>query len=236
MLLALRSLLFFLGMVLSAPVITLPALLLFFLPFPLRYRLISQWARFVIWWLGISCNLKFHVSGREHLQGVKSAILFSKHQSAWETMAFQLIFPPQVWVLKRSLLWVPIFGWGLALLRPIAIDRGAGRKALRQVVEQGIQRLQQGIWVVIFPEGTRVAPGERRKFAPGGAALASKSGVTVIPVAHNAGSYWPRRGFLKQPGTIEVRIGPPIITEGLSSSEINQRAESWITAEMEHLE
>ncbi|MBT4330692.1 MAG: 1-acyl-sn-glycerol-3-phosphate acyltransferase, partial [Gammaproteobacteria bacterium] len=163
-------------------------------------------------------------------------IIFSKHQSAWETMAFQSIFPPQVWVLKQSLLWIPIFGWGLALLKPIAIDRGAGRKALQQVVKQGTDRLQSGIWVVIFPEGTRLPPGEKKKFAGGGAVLANKSGYPIIPVAHNAGSFWARRGLLKRPGTIEVRIGAPIDSKNRSSSEINQQAEQWINEQMEALE
>ena len=223
-------------MALSAPIVTVFGLLTFPFSFKIRYLVISRWAIFVIWWLEVTCNLRYQVKGLEHLQGIETAIVFSKHQSAWETMAFQAIFPPQVWVLKQSLLWVPIFGWGLALLKPIAIDRGAGRKALKQVVTQGIQRLQNVIWVIIFPEGTRLPPGEQRKFAAGGATLANKSGYPVIPVAHNAGSFWARRGLLKRPGTIEVRIGSPIDTKALTSSEINQKAEAWINAQMEQIE
>ncbi|MBC8519413.1 MAG: 1-acyl-sn-glycerol-3-phosphate acyltransferase [Gammaproteobacteria bacterium] len=232
----LRSLLFFVGMVISAPVITLLALLVAAFPFPVRYRIITLWATFVIWWLKITCKLNYKISGVEHIDNSKAAIIFSKHQSAWETMAFQRIFPPQVWVLKRSLLWVPFFGWGLALLKPVAIDRQAGRKALQQVVDQGIERLKAGIWVVIFPEGTRLAPGTKKRFAKGGATLAAGSGYPVIPVAHNAGTFWPRRGLLKKPGTIEVHIGRPIETTGLSANEINRRAEEWINSEMEKLE
>ncbi|MBT7306897.1 MAG: 1-acyl-sn-glycerol-3-phosphate acyltransferase [Gammaproteobacteria bacterium] len=232
----LRSILFFTGMVVSAPIITLLGLLFFPFSFSVRYKVISQWALFVIWWLKISCNLDYKVSGLEHLHGVKSAVIFSKHQSAWETLAFQKIFPPQVWVLKRSLLWIPFFGWGLALLTPVAIDRSAGRKALQQVIQQGTDRLQAGIWVVIFPEGTRLAPGIRKKFAAGGAALARQSGYPVIPVAHNAGSYWARRGLLKKAGTIQVRIGAPIESSTLSSSEINQQAEQWINRQMDEIE
>jgi 1-acyl-sn-glycerol-3-phosphate acyltransferase len=232
----LRSTLFFIGMVITAPVATFFGLLVAPLPFPLRYKVISQWAIFVIWWLKITCNLNYRVTGLENLQQIDNGIIFSKHQSAWETMAFQSIFPPQVWVLKQSLLWIPIFGWGLALLKPIAIDRGAGRKALQQVIQQGTDRLQSGIWVVIFPEGTRLPPGEKKKFAGGGAVLANKSGYPVIPVAHNAGSFWARRGLLKRPGTIEVRIGAPIDSKTQSSSEINQQAEQWINAQMEALE
>ncbi|HIJ22107.1 MAG: 1-acyl-sn-glycerol-3-phosphate acyltransferase [Gammaproteobacteria bacterium] len=232
----LRSTLFFIGMVVSAPLITLFGLLVSPLPFTVRYRVISQWAFFVIWWLKVTCKLDYKVSGLEHLNSIEAGILLSKHQSAWETMAFQSIFPPQVWVLKRSLLWVPFFGWGLALLKPIAIDRGAGRKALQQVIDQGIERLQSGIWVVIFPEGTRLAPGKKKKFAAGGAMLANKSGYPAIPVAHNAGSFWARRGLLKRPGVIEVRIGAPIYPEGRSSSEINQLAEDWIDTQMAEIE
>ncbi len=232
----LRSILFFLGMTLSAPIVTLAGLLVSPLPFSIRYGVISQWARFVIWWLRVTCGLNYRVTGLENIEGIESAIIFSKHQSAWETMALQLIFPPQAWVLKRSLLWVPFFGWGLALLKPIAIDRAAGRKALQQVVSQGVERLKAGIWVVIFPEGTRLAPGIEKRFAAGGAMLASKSGYPVVPVAHNAGSFWPRRGLLKKPGTIELHIGSPIETSGLKPGEINQRAESWINGKMAEIE
>lgn len=233
----LRSTLFFIGMVITAPLVTAAGLVVAAFPFKVRYAVISQWAIFVIWWLKVTCNLDYKVSGLENLKSIENGIIFSKHQSAWETMAFQTIFPPQVWVLKRSLLWVPFFGWGLALLKPIAIDRAAIRKALQQVVEQGVDRLQQGIWVVIFPEGTRLPPGESKKFAGGGALLAHKSGYPVIPVAHNAGSFWARRGLLKRPGTIKVRIGTPIINSSeLSSSEINQQAEAWINAQMEEIE
>lgn len=223
-------------MVITAPIVTFAGLLVAPFSFKIRYAVLSQWALFVIWWLKFTCNLTYRVSGLENLQTIDNAIIFSKHQSAWETMAFQAIFPPQVWVLKRSLLLVPFFGWGLALLKPIAIDRGAGRKALQQVVEQGIDRLKQGIWVVVFPEGTRLPPGEKKKFAGGGALLAHKSGYPVIPVAHNAGSFWARRGLLKRPGTIEVRIGKPIDSNNLSSSAINQQAEQWINLQMETLE
>src|SRR3989344_228648 len=204
-----------------APLMLLTAIL----PFPLRYRIISQWARWQVSLLKILCRLDHRVEGREHLPP-GAAIVMSKHQSAWETIVFQQIFPPQTWVLKRELLWIPLFGWALALLRPIAIDRGAGRQAIEQVIEQGRERLQSGIWVVVFPEGTRVAPGTRRRYGIGGAALAAASGYPVVPVAHNAGSFWPRRGFLKRPGTIRVVIGPVIDSHGKTAEEIRrQRSE-----------
>ncbi len=205
------------------------------LPFPLRYRIISQWARWQVSLLKILCGLDYRVEGREHLpQG--AAIIMSKHQSAWETIAFQEIFPPQTWVLKRELMWIPLFGWALALLRPIAIDRGAGRKAIEQVVGQGRDRLQSGIWVVVFPEGTRVAPGTRKRYGIGGAVLAAETGYPVVPVAHNAGSFWPRRGFLKKPGTVHVVIGPVIDPHGKTAEDIRRHAEEWIEGRMSDLE
>ena len=205
------------------------------LPFALRYRLISAWARFQLIVLKHLCRLDYRVEGREHLPG-GAAIILSKHQSAWETIVFQEIFPAQTWVLKRELLWIPLFGWALALLRPIAIDRSAGRKAIEQVIEQGRERLQSGIWVVVFPEGTRVAPGTRKRYAMGGAVLAAETGYPVVPVAHNAGSFWLRRGFLKRPGTVRVVIGPVIDLRGQTAEAIIKQAEAWIEKKMVELE
>jgi 1-acyl-sn-glycerol-3-phosphate acyltransferase len=171
----------------------------------------------------------------EHLEG-GNAIILSKHQSAWETIALRGILPfNQAWVLKRELMWVPIFGWALAMVNPIAINRKAGREAARQVITQGTQRLEQGRYVIIFPEGTRVAPGERKKYGHGGAMLAEKSGYPIIPIAHNAGVFWRRRGLKKYPGTIQVVIGPRIETQGLSMKEIHQRVEDWIESTVESL-
>ncbi len=227
----LRSLCYAAGMLLSTVVIAPPALLLFPFPFRVRYGFISHWARFNLWWLEKCCGLRYQVRGAEHIPA-GNGIIFCKHQSAWETLALQQVFPPQVWLLKRELLWIPLFGWGLALLEPIAIDRKAGRKALQQLLAQGKRRLAAGRWVVIFPEGTRVAPGEKRRYQFGGAILAEKSGYPVIPVAHNAGEFWPRNSFLKHPGTIQMVIGPPIDTRGKSAAEINRLAEAWIEGQM----
>lgn len=230
----LRSLLFSLGMITSTLVFAPLSMLTFPLPLRQRYAFISQWARFNLWWLAVTCKLEYHVEGAENIPDHPCVIL-CKHQSAWETLALQMIFPQQVWLIKRELLWVPFFGWGLSMLKPIAINRQAARQALRQLVEQGAQRLKDGLWVVIFPEGTRVAPGEKRPYAPGGAMLAHRTGHAVVPVAHNAGEFWPRRGFLKQPGTIRLVIGAPIITTGRHASEINALAESWIENTMAHI-
>ncbi len=230
-----RSLLFNALMLLSVTVyapLMLPTALL---PFPVRYRIIRQWARFQVFLLKALCGLDYRVEGREHLPA-GAAIIMSKHQSAWETIVFQEIFPAQTWVLKRELMWIPLFGWALALLRPIAIDRGAGRQAIEQIIQQGRERLQSGIWVVVFPEGTRVAPGARRRYGIGGAVLAAETGYPVVPVAHNAGSFWPRRGFLKRPGTIRVVIGPAIDPRGSKAEEIVRRTEEWIETAMLELE
>jgi 1-acyl-sn-glycerol-3-phosphate acyltransferase len=234
-LISFRSLLFNLVMLVSVAIyapLMLPTALL---PFPTRYRLIRQWARFQVFLLKRLCGLDYRVEGRDHLPA-GAAIIMSKHQSAWETIVFQEIFPQQTWVLKRELMWIPLFGWALALLRPIAIDRNAGRKAIEQVIAQGRERLRSGIWVVVFPEGTRVAPGTRRRYGIGGAVLAAETGYPIVPVAHNAGSFWPRRGFLKRPGTIRVVIGPVIEPYGKSAEEIRQLAEEWIEGAMTDLE
>lgn len=206
------------------------------LPFLWRYRFITQWTRFNLWWLSVACGVRYAVEGRENIPS-GPAVVLCKHESAFETLALQFVFPPQVWLLKRELLWIPFFGWGLALLEPIAIDRKAGRQALRRLMEVGTRRLREGRWVVIFPEGTRVVPGERGRYAPGGALLAHHAGFPVVPVAHNAGDHWPKRGFLKRPGVVRIAVGPVIDTRGLPAQEINRRAEAWIeakTAELHH--
>lgn len=221
------STLFALGMLLLTLVFAPLSLLLLPLPFDRRYRVISQWARINLWWLEKTCGLRATVEGREHIPETPTLVM-SKHQSAWETLALQTLFSPQVWVVKRELLRIPLFGWGLATLRPIAIDRRSGRQAVQQVVDQGLQRLEAAQWVVMFPEGTRVAPGERGRYRIGGGVLAEASGRPVLPVAHNAGEYWPRHGFLKRPGTIRMVIGPPIPSQGSSAAEIMARVEAWI--------
>jgi 1-acyl-sn-glycerol-3-phosphate acyltransferase len=226
-----RAVVFWLGMLLSTVVIAPLSLLTFPLPFVMRYRFIGLWAHFNLWWLERSCGLHYQVEGAANIPA-GNAIVMAKHQSTWETLALQRIFGPQVWVLKRELLWVPLFGWGLALLEPIAIDRKAGRKAVRQVVAQGIQRLRAGRWVVIFPEGTRVAPGERKRYGVGGALLAEHSGYPVVPVAHNAGEFWRRHSFIKYPGVIRVVIGAPITTAGRPATAIIAEVEDWIESTM----
>lgn len=227
----LRSLLFFLGQAVTAPVFTLVALASLPLNPITRNVLISGWARSMIWWLRITCNISHKITGMENLPDSPSIIL-AKHQSAWETLAFQAIFPTQVYVLKRELLWIPIFGWGLAMSSPIAIDRSAGREALKKLVANGKNRLEKGLWVVIFPEGTRKAPGERGKYHIGGAWLATHTKTQVVPVAHNAGEFWAKNSFIKKPGIIQLHIGKTIQTTDLKADELNHQVEHWIESEM----
>lgn len=224
-----RSLLHVAGQALLTVPFAIAAIVGLALPYRLRYALVSRWTHCNLWWLEKTCQLRYSVVGVENIPQ-QPTIIFCKHESAWETLALHRYFTPQVWVIKRELLWIPFFGWGLATLRPIAIDRRSNRAALAQILTQGRARLNDGCWVVIFPEGTRVAPGERRRYRQGGALLAAKTGQPVLPVAHNAGDFWPRNGFIKRPGTIQLAIGPIIESSGRSAADINRLAETWIEA------
>jgi 1-acyl-sn-glycerol-3-phosphate acyltransferase len=234
-LVALRSTLFAAFQIVITPVFAAIALLTFPLPPLARYRIITGWTHGMIWAARVVCGIRYRVIGAEHIPR-KPCIILAKHQSAWETLAFQLIFPPQVWVLKRELLRVPFFGWGLAMLSPIAIDRSSRREALQQLVEQGRQRLDAGFCIVIFPEGTRIPPGQRGKYRPGGARLAVQTGTPVLPVAHNAGRCWGRNAFLKRPGLVTVSIGAPIDPAGIDAETLIGRVEQWIEDEMPRLD
>lgn len=200
-----------------------------FMPFRARFALARVWARVLLFMLKLCCRLTFTVEGRENLP-TEPSIALIKHSSSWETFAQAVLLPPQVWVLKRELTWIPFVGWGIRLLHAIAIDRGAGGKAVRQMIEQGRNRLATGHWIAVFPEGTRVAVGEARRYGVGGAAIAAETGALVVPVAHNAGYFWPRRGLLKKPGVIRVVIGPPITTQGRDARAINEEAQRFIDA------
>src|SRR5260221_12629012 len=222
-----RSALFALALLAVTPPYALLALATFPLPRMLRYRMIPGWWRLVVLLARAILGIRWQVEGGERLPG-RPAVILSKHQSAWETMAFQLIFPPQVHVLKRELLWLPFFGWGLALMSPIAIDRRRGIAALRSIARRGRERLRQGFWVGVFPEGTRVAPGERRPYQLGGAWLPAGSGAPGGPVAHHSRLLWPRNAFVKRPGTITVRTRPALESANRDPQEINGLAEAWI--------
>lgn len=224
---ALRSLVYLLGQIISAVVVDIAVLLCLPFPMAVRDRVIPSWARFNIWTLRVICGIDYRLVGTEHIPD-EPAIVVSNHQSAWETLCFQLFFPPLSYILKRQLLWIPFFGWGLAAYRPIAIDRSKKVKALDQLIHQGQQRLQEGRWLVIYPEGTRMPPDQPARFQAGAAMISSKSGAPILPVAHNAGVFWPRNSFLKYPGTIDVVIGPPVRPEGKKTRQINSEVEAWI--------
>ena len=234
MMAVLRSALFALFQAVITPVFATLALLSFPLPGPARYRVITTWSRWMVAGAEAICGIRYRVLGAERVPPAPFIVL-SKHQSAWETLAFQVIFPRQVWVVKRELLWIPFFGWGLAMLSPIAIDRGAGSRALAQLLEQGRERLARGLCIVIFPEGTRVAPGSRGQYRAGGAWLAVKTATPVLPVAHNAGELWPRNAWIKRAGLVTVSIGAPIDAAQLTPDELNSRVEEWIEDEMRRI-
>lgn len=231
---AIRSLIFLLLQLILTPIFSVLALFTF--PFPplKRYRLISSYARTMTWLLRVVCGIRHEVRGLENIPK-EPCIVLAKHQSAWETLALQVVFPPQVWVLKRELLHIPFFGWGLAMTSPIAIDRADGKGAMKQLLKQGKDRLEQGFCVVIFPEGTRVPYGKRGKYKIGGALLAASTGVPVVPVAHNAGRLWGRKAFSKHPGVVTMSIGKPIATQDRKADEINAEVEAWIENEIQQL-
>ena len=196
-----------------------------------------------VWRLGVQWGVENLLGIRPHFVGLENmpdepCVILAKHQSAWETMVLQDLLPHGAYatfVLKKELLRVPLLGWGLAAMKMISIDRSAGKDALDQVVTQGRERLQQGFYVIVFPEGTRVAPGQKKRYKVGGAYLATHVGCKVVPVAHNAGELWPRQAFVKQSGTVTVSVGPAFSAAGLSEAEVNEKAEAWIEAEMHRL-
>lgn len=230
-----RNLLFYLGLIPSICFFGIIASLTFFLPYQYRYWLITRWSYFFIFWAKITCDLKYKVEGLSHLSHAylskNPVIVLSNHQSAWETIFFQTLLPPQCWVLKKDLLYLPIFGWALALLEPIAIDRKK-LNSIKELLQLGKQRLQQGRWIIIFPEGTRMKPGEEKRFSRSGAALSESSHTPILPIAHNAGIFWPKGIFIKKSGIIKVTIGPLIDPNSKTITEINELAETWIKEKM----
>jgi len=236
MLITLRSILYFIAMSISVVFFGLAMSTVGMLfPLAVRDRLGAAWGGTNLWLMKVICGLDYKIQGKENLPK-EAAIVMSKHQSTWETISLKKILKPeQSWVLKKELMWVPVFGWALASVPTIAIDRKAGRKAIKQIVEQGIPLLRQGRVIVIFPEGTRTAPGEHHKYGIGGSILAEKSGYPIVPIAHNAGVFWKRRSLRKYPGTIDVVVGKPIETKGKKASEITREVESWIEAQVARL-
>ena len=197
-------------------------------------RLAALYCRIVLAWVEWTCGIRYVVEGWEHVPDFP-VVVMAKHQSAWETLFLEGMLPPQCWIVKKELLWLPFVGWGLMAVRAIAIDRSSGKTARDQIVEKGARRLKQGFWVTIFPEGTRIAPGKRGRYGIGGALLASRTATPILPIAHNAGEVWGRYAFRKYPGTVKVVIGPLIRTEGKDPVTINGELESWIEGEMRRI-
>ena len=228
--LLLRSLLFYAGYSLSMIVQSLCATVIGFFSRDAAYTFCMAWCRFAVWWARVCCGIRVEVTGLEHIPR-GACVVLAKHESAWETLFLQTVFTPSTTVLKRELLSIPFFGWALRQLSPIAIDRGEPAQALKAVLRQGDQRLADGRRIIIFPEGTRALPGEQLPYNVGGAMLASRSGVPVIPVALNSGDCWPRATLIKRPGTIHVVIGAPIASNGIPAKVLNAQVRDWIEGE-----
>ncbi len=228
----LRSLLFFLLMTVLTVVWSFACILFAPFPYARRYYLTARWNVMVVWMAKVICGIRYEVKGFENFPD-SPAVVLSKHQSAWETIFLLQMTPrPLVFVFKKSLTYIPFFGWGIALLRMIPIDRSKGRDAFAQVVVQGRKRLADGQWIIMFPEGTRIPVGQTGKYKAGGTRLAVETNTPVVPIAHNAGECWPKNSFIKKPGLITVSIGKPIYPENLDSNELMAKVENWIESEM----
>lgn len=231
----LRSLVFTILVAIATVIWSFVCILFGVFSYRCRYYVTSRWNAFVIWCAKVICGIHYQVKGLENLPD-GPAILLSKHQSAWETISYLLIMPrPLVFVFKKELMYIPFFGWGIALLRMIPIDRKQGKNAFAQVVRHSKQRLAEGLWIMMFPEGTRIPVGEKGQYKHGGAKLAVETHTPVVPIAMNSGEFWPKKGFIKTPGTITVSIGKPISSEGLTSHDLNQKVEDWIEREMRNI-
>ena len=227
-----RSLLFLLVMI-TVTVIWAPICFLFApLPYNQRYYATARWNVFMIWAAKVICGIRYQTKGFENFPD-GPVIVLSKHQSAWETIFLLIATPrPLVFVFKKSITYIPFFGWAIALMRMIPIDRSKGKDAFAQVVVQGRNRLADGQWVIMFPEGTRIPVGQKGNYKGGGTRLAIETNTPVIPIALNSGECWPKNSFIKKPGLITVSVGKPIYPEGLTATELMQKVENWIEAEM----
>ena len=235
-----RSTLFTLFLLVFTPIWSVLCMLAFpFLNPENRYRIIGLWNKVVIQVLKHLCGIHFEIRGMENMEAVldQPVVVLSKHQSAYETIAYIALLPKQLcFVFKRELLWIPFFGWALALLKMIHINRASKETAALSVASQGRKRLSEGKWILMFPEGTRTPVGSHKPYRKGGARLASATGATVVPIAHNAGRFWPRNSFMKYPGTVIFSIGPAIASAGKSGDQLHQEVEAWIEAEMRRID
>ncbi len=243
LILIIRATLFWVGFAISTALTGLISP--FLLPFSQEtcYRVLRPWTNFNVWWLKLTCGVKYNILGKENIDLNRNGIVLANHQSTWETLIIPTLFPTISWVLKKELFKIPFFGWALSRIKPIAIDRTAGSSAVDQVKKKGKQRLDEGNWVCIFPEGTRVKPGHTERYRMGGALLADYcaknsedgKGYPIYPLAHNAGECWPRHSYIKLPGIITVSIGKPFTVEGLNPNDINNKVRKWIEEEIEKM-
>lgn len=220
----------------SAAIITsVIILLLFWAPASWPRAVLVGFCRFALWAGDFFAGMQVVIEGKENIPDTPSVIMI-KHTTIFETYGHVPIFPKTAWVVKREALWIPVIGWAIGVvLKPIAIDRGKGRSAVKQVIEKGKRRLAEGTWVTIFPEGTRVPYGETRKYGISGAALAKEAGVSIVPVAHNAGDFWRRREFSMRPGIVRFCIGPPIDASTQAPKETNLVVQEWIEGKMREI-
>jgi 1-acyl-sn-glycerol-3-phosphate acyltransferase len=232
----LRSLLFALYQLIVTPIYAILVLLLFWLPRLPRFRFIIGWCWLILFGARWICGIRHRVIGVENIPPRSSPhIVMSKHSSTWETLALNFLFPPLAFVAKKELLSIPFFGWAFSLASPITIDRKAGKDAMQQIAEQGRERLAQGFWIVVYPEGTRIRAGKRAHYKTGGARLALALGIPVVPVAHNAGYLWPKGVLGKRPGTVTVSIGKPIQPDETDMQQLINKVEKWIEDEVTRL-
>jgi 1-acyl-sn-glycerol-3-phosphate acyltransferase len=231
---AIRSVLFLVGAVLVTAIFGILVTLGGIFGYRTASKLAQVYCRIVLKWVEWTCGIRYQVEGWDHVPDFP-VIVMAKHQSAWETLFMEGHFPPQCWIVKRELLWLPFVGWGLMAVRCISIDRSSGHAARDQILEQGAKRLKQGMWVSIFPEGTRIPPGKRGRYGIGGAYLATRTGTPILPIAHNAGEVWGRYAFRKRPGLVSVVIGPLIQTQGRDTGSVNTEVENWIEGQMRRI-
>lgn len=229
-----RSLLYYLGSLISLLVVVFLSIFVYFANHRCRYFVVTRWAIFCLWWFKITINIKVNIQGAENIYK-KPCVILSNHQSTWETFAFQDIFPMQTFIIKKDLLWIPFFGWTLSVLKPIKIDRSDKYTAMKKIITQGCHRIANGISVVIFPEGTRMPYKKIAKYQNGAIAIAKKAKVPIQPVYHNAGKFWPKKKFIKKSGTINIVIGKPIYNFDKNASELMAEIENWTKEQLKRV-
>lgn len=233
---ATRTLLFMVWMTLLTLLWILPAIVIApLMDLPMRHRLIGRpFCQMFLWSARLILGVRWSIEYEADVPR-DPCIILAKHQSSWETFMLPALLPPQVQVIKRELVQVPVFGWYLSMMGPITLDRQQRTAALKQLINQGSARLASGFHVLIFPEGSRVPAGARKEFSKGGAMLATRSHAKVLPVAHNAGEVWPNHHWIRYPGTITVVVGPVLDSKDLPTKELHRQSEEWINQTVDRI-